>query len=88
MRVEQDVYDMELKNTKRIIKVKHLAKKKQAVKHLYYWKPGETFADMTPAKLRRSRELADILNRQEQQMYPRKMHVCENQAFKTEPNDN
>jgi len=37
------------------------------MKHLYYWRPGETFNDIgTLVELRKRQDMADILNKLEQ----------------------
>jgi len=61
------VYDIGIKNTKRIMQVKHVVKKSKPMEHLYYWKPGETFNDIsTIAELRKRRDMADTLNKLKQ----------------------
>jgi len=65
--VNQDTYDIGLKNTKRVIQVRHVVKKKKSMKHLYYWRPGETFNDnATLVELRKRQDMADTLNKLEQ----------------------
>lgn len=64
LRVEQKVYEVWLKCTKCVIQVKQVTEKKRSMKHLYGWKPGETFNDvLTLEDLRQRMAMADVLKK-------------------------
>jgi len=63
MRIAQEVYDVALKNIQSKIYVRTI-RKRQKIKQLYLWQPNEVFSEMTFAKLRSARRIAEGLCRQ------------------------
>jgi len=68
LRADHKTYEVWFKKKQGSVYVKAIKEKKQNMELLYYWKPNETFNDVTLADIHRSMAVADKVAKKKQRL--------------------